>query len=56
MQEWDDLIVVHSLAADFMPYLTNTDPPATQELSLTIKDVLIQSVHDLAISGTNLGA
>jgi hypothetical protein len=56
MQEWDDLIIVHSLSADFISYLTNPDPPAKQELSLTIRNVLIQSIHDLAISGTNLGA
>ena len=36
VQEWDDLIVLYPLSADFVTNLANPDPPATQELPLAV--------------------
>ena len=55
MQERDDLLILHSLATDFMTDLMNPDPPAPQYLALAVRDVLIQNVHKPADSVTNSG-
>ena len=56
VQEWDDLIVLYPLSADFVTNLANPDPPATQELPLAVREVLVQNVHAVTGSETSFGA
>ena len=56
VQEWDDLIVLDPLSADFVTNLANPDPPATQELPLAVREVLVQNVHAVTGSETSFGA
>jgi hypothetical protein len=53
MEQWDDFLVLHSLATDFMPDLLNSDAPVSQYLPLVVRDVLIQNVHNSAVSAGN---
>jgi len=56
VQEWDDLVVLDPLSADFVSDLANPNPPATQELPLAVGEVLIQYVHAVIGSETSFGA
>src|SRR5207249_2127781 len=37
--------ILHALATEFLPYLPNRDPPAPQQLTLALQNVLVQNVH-----------
>ncbi len=56
VQERDDLIILYPLSADFVTNLANPDPPATQELPLAVREVLVQNVHAVTGSETSFGA
>ena len=55
VQEWNYLIVLYPRSADFVSDLANPNPPATQELPLAVRDVLIQKVHAATGSETSFG-
>jgi hypothetical protein len=56
VQEWDNLVVFYPLSTDFVADLANPDPPATQELPLAVREVLIQYVHAVTGFETSFGA
>ena len=56
MQERNNLLVLNSLAPDFMADLMDANPPATQDLALAVRDIFIEDDHDLADSVPNSGA
>jgi hypothetical protein len=56
MQEWDDGFIRHPLLTDLNPDLPDSNAPTSEQLTLAVRNVFIEDVHEPVVSDTNSDA